>query len=170
MLDRDLADRRGEERRRVVDEAVEAAEGRQRLLDQRRELGDVEEIGLDQRHRAGADVVELGLQQARFAGGAPEVDHQVRAGGVQAAADRRSHPSRATGNQHRLALHRKPSPAGIGAPPRDAAQDRVALRIPARTLGAVRRAHRTTFALRTPAIALGAARRAHAPTSPEALH
>ena len=118
VLDGDLADRRGEERRRVVDQAVEAAEGRQRLLDQRRELGDVEEIGLDQRHRARADVVELGLQQARFAGGAPEVDHQVGAGGVQAATDRRSHPSRATGNQHRLALHRKPSPAGIGAPPR----------------------------------------------------
>ena len=71
--------RRLEERRRVVDERVEAAERLHRLLDQRRQLGDVEEVGLDQRDRLGAQVIELGLQQPRLAGRVAVVQHERRA-------------------------------------------------------------------------------------------
>ena len=87
----DLADRRRVERRRVVDQRVEAAVGAERALDQRRQLRQLEQVRLHQRDRIGADAVELGLQQPRFAGRAAVVQHQVRARGVQPAADRRAH-------------------------------------------------------------------------------
>ena len=45
-------------------------------------------------------------QEPRLAGGLPVVEHQVRAGGVQPAADRRTDPLAATGDQHDFSLHR----------------------------------------------------------------
>ncbi len=80
VLGGDVADRRLEERRRVVDQRVEAAEGGERLLDDRRQLGEVEQVGLDQRDRILPHVVELGLQQPRLAGRAAVVEHQVGPG------------------------------------------------------------------------------------------
>ena len=101
----DLADGRGMERRRVVDQRVEPAVGAERALDQRRQLRQLEQVRLDQRDRIGADAVELRLQQARFAGRRAVVQHQVRAGAVQAAADGRTHALGPPGDQHDLALH-----------------------------------------------------------------
>src|SRR5205809_630334 len=46
--DRDLAHRRLEKRRRIVDQSVETSECLQRLLDERRQLRHIEQIGLDQ--------------------------------------------------------------------------------------------------------------------------
>ena len=100
------------ERRRVVDQGVEPAERLHRLLDQRRQLGEVEQVGLDQRDRIGARVVELGLQQPRLACGRAIVQHQVRAGRVQPAADRGADALGAAGDQHDLALHETPR-AGV---------------------------------------------------------
>ena len=54
--------------RSVVDQRVEPAEDLHRLVDQRRQLAEIEQIGLDQRDRLLALVVQLGLQQSRFAG------------------------------------------------------------------------------------------------------
>ncbi len=99
------------ERRSVVDQHVEMAEGVQRLLDHRRQLGEIEQIGLDQRDRIGADVVELRLQQARLAGGRAIVQHQIRAGRMQPAADRRADALGAAGDQHDLVLHAAPDAA-----------------------------------------------------------
>ena len=69
------------------------------------ELGEVEEIGLDQRDRVGAHAVELGLEEARLAGGRAVVEHQLRARRVQPPADRGTDPLRAAGDQHDLVLH-----------------------------------------------------------------
>ena len=101
----DLADRRGEERRGVVHQRVEPAEGGERLLDQRRQLGDVEQVGLDQRHGVRPHAVELGLQQPRLARGSAEMQHQARPRGVEAATDAGADALRAAGDEHDLALH-----------------------------------------------------------------
>ena len=98
----------GIERRGIVDERIEPAERLHRLLDHRRQLVEVEEIGLDQRHRIGAHAVQLGLQQPRLARGRPVVEHQVRARRVQPAADRGADALAASGDQHDPALHAAP--------------------------------------------------------------
>jgi len=54
---------------------------------------------------AAADTVELGLEQAGFAGRCAVVQHQLGARAVQASADRGTDPLRAAGDQHDLVLH-----------------------------------------------------------------
>ena len=55
-----------------------------------------------------AQVVELGLQQSRFAGRGAVVEHDRRAGLVQPAADRRADALGAAGDQHDLAFQAAP--------------------------------------------------------------
>ena len=106
--DGDFADRGLEKRRRVVDESVQPAVRLQRLLDERRQLRDVEQIGLDQRDGVGALMIELRLEQTRFAGRGAVVQHQAGARIVQPPANRGAHTFSAAGDQHHLALHVAP--------------------------------------------------------------
>jgi hypothetical protein len=106
VLHGDGADRGRIEARRVVDQHVEPAEGGDGLVDQARQTVDVEQVGLDQRHRIGPDGVQLVLQRARLVDRTAVVDHQVGAAGMQQAAGCRAHPFGPAGYQYDFALHR----------------------------------------------------------------
>ncbi len=108
VLDIDVADHRRIERRRVVDERVELAECLHRLLDQRRQLADVEQVRLDQRDGIGAQMIELGLQQARFAGRCAKMQHDGGARLVQPPADVGADPLGAAGDQYDPAFQARP--------------------------------------------------------------
>src|SRR6185369_10671950 len=95
----DLAHRRGEERGSIVDQHVQPPEARQRVLHQLGQPGDVEQVGLHQRHRIGARRVQFGLQGlGRLFRGAV-MQHHVGAGRVQGADNGRPDALRAAGDE-----------------------------------------------------------------------
>jgi len=59
-------------------------------------------------------VIELGLEQARLAGGRAVMEHQFCAGRMQPAADRGAHALAAAGDQHDLVVQGAPDPTRIG--------------------------------------------------------
>jgi len=89
---------------------------RERALDHRGQLRQVEQIRLDERNRIGPDVIELGLEQPRFAGRCAVMEHQVRAGNVHSPADRRADTLRAAGDQHAFPLHPVPPVSALDLP------------------------------------------------------
>src|SRR6185503_18064361 len=88
LLERDGADRRGIEVRRVVDEHVEpAARALEHLRGHALDCGDVAHVGADRERRLRATAIQLGGQLLGFGCRAVVVDRDVRAGRVQRARD-----------------------------------------------------------------------------------
>ena len=69
------------------------------------QAGDVQQIGLHQRHRIGAPGIEFVLERIGLGLGRAVVQHQARASGMQTACNHRAHALGTTGNQHHLVLH-----------------------------------------------------------------
>ena len=102
----DVAHRGRIERRGVVDEDVEAAEGARRGRHQPRQPRGLEQIALRERRRARAHAVQLRRQGGRVVRGAPVVQQHIRAGGMERPCDARADPTRGAGDERRLAGER----------------------------------------------------------------
>src|SRR5688572_9417465 len=86
LLERDRADRRGIEVRRVVDEDVELAAGAvEHLRGQPLYGSDVEDVGADRECRLRSRAIETGRELIRLTGGAVVMDRDVRTRRVQGA-------------------------------------------------------------------------------------
>jgi hypothetical protein len=109
----DLAEARRVEGGGVVDEEIQAREALLRRADQRLRGDGREQVRLDAQRAAGAHGVQLLLERRRLLLGAPVVQHDVRAGRVQAARDRRAHAPCRAGHQRDLARQRRLGHAGI---------------------------------------------------------
>ena len=102
----DVAERCRIERRGVVDQDIEAAEGAGRGCHQRRQLCDLQQIALRERRGARARGVQLARQGGRVVRGAAVVQHHIRTRRVQRARDGGADASRGAGDECRLARER----------------------------------------------------------------
>jgi len=92
------------ERRGVVDQQVEAAESAGRVFDQRLQCIGIEQVGVEQGHRAAALGIQLGRQDLGCCGGVAVVDREIHAGGMQAAGNSSTDAVRGAGDQRDLAV------------------------------------------------------------------
>ena len=101
----DAPERRGEERRGVVDQCIERAEALDARIHKHWKRGGVEQVGLHQRRRRRPPGVELVGQRQRIGARRAVMDHHVGAGGVQFAGYRAANALGRPGHQYRFTDH-----------------------------------------------------------------